>query len=586
MAFYHDSRDEACRHPFGAVKRGQTVTIRAASDAPVTLRLWQSEKEILLPMSRDDRGLWEAVVHADEVGLIWYYFIAGGEIYCAPGDLLGGKSVPHQDGTPLNSHQITVYGENFSTPRWLHTSVMYQIFPDRFFDGANGALLKNRNDIAVHADKAEMPYCLPGDTPGIIRTDDFYGGNLPGIEQKLGYLKSLGTDVIYLNPIFKADSNHKYDTGDYLGVDPTFGTNGDFSRLCEKAAAMGMRVILDGVFSHTGADSVYFNKYGKYDSYGACQGKDSPYYPWYSFKSYPDEYDCWWGFKSLPNVNELAPGYTDFILTGKDAVVKTWLRRGASGWRLDVADELPERFIELLRKSVKEENPEAAVIGEVWEDATNKVSYGKLRAYALGRGLDSVMNYPLREALILFFLGKEDSRMLKRRLDSQRENYPMEFYYSLMNVMGTHDRSRILNILGECDDQRIEKAAQREVRMNPAQYALGKARFKQMAELVFALPGMPCIYYGDEAGLTGMSDPFCRAFFPWGREDQELTEHFRRLCAQRHALPVLARGFAEINAPHPDAIEISRFFKDGKDALGEPARGGDLVLRIDRRRLA
>ena len=588
MTFYHNSRDTGCRAPFGAVRQGTKITIRAKSPSPVTLRLWTDDGEKLIKMKRRKDSWWEAHITPKKTGLLWYYFISDGKIYCAPQDLLGGESVLHEDGERLDSHQITVYAADFAPPDWLRDSVMYQIFPDRFFDGCNGELLKERSDIVVHSDKTEMPFAVPDpdeNNPELILTNDFYGGNLPGIEQKLSYIKGMGFSSIYLNPIFEANSNHKYDTSDYSRVDPTFGDNQLFTRLCEKAAESGIKIILDGVFSHTGSDSVYFNKTGKYGEGGAFQDINSPYCSWYNFTYHPHGYESWWGFKSLPNVNEMEPKYIDFIARGKNAIVKKWLRLGASGWRLDVADELPDEFIEILRKNVKKENPQAAVIGEVWEDATNKVSYDKLRTYALGYGLDSVMNYPLRDALIAFFLGTEDSAMLKRRLDSQMENYPKEMYYSLMNLIGSHDRSRIINILGECDDQSLSRADQREVRMSDEQYDTGKRRLKAMAKIIFALPGMPCVYYGDEVGLQGMRDPFCRAFYPWGGEDKSLRSFFKKLIHQRNSSPALRTGFVDISAPKPDVIEIRRYFANDVDAFGTPQQQDNVIIRIDRRRL-
>ncbi|MGI5899886.1 MAG: glycoside hydrolase family 13 protein [Christensenellales bacterium] len=587
MAFYHDSRDIRCRNPFGAVRQGTTITISARCDSAVTLRLWQDGSERLIPMTlRKSSDLWQASFSAGKVGIIWYYFIVGKDIYCAPADLLGGQSCLHKRGERLDSHQITVYDAGFSAPEWMRESVMYQIFPDRFFDGRNGELLKKRPEITIHTDKTEPPYVINdvGDSdPEHVRTDDFYGGNLPGIQQKLDYIKEMGFSAVYLNPIFQADSYHKYDTGDYENIDPTFGSNDDFVYLCESGRGLGIRFILDGVFSHTGSNSVYFNKNGKYPSLGAYQSKKSPYFSWYKFIKHPDEYDCWWDFITLPNVNEMDPGYIRFILTGENAVIKKWLRLGAAGWRLDVADELPDEFIATLRKSVKEADPHAAIIGEVWEDATNKVSYGHLRSYAHGAGLDSVMNYPLRDALIAFLLGEGNSFFLKRKLDSQAENYPKDMYYSLMNLIGSHDRSRIINILGECDDQRLTRQQQRDVTMSESQYDTGKKRLKLMARAIFALPGMPCVYYGDEAGLQGMRDPLCRAFFPWGLEDVELQSFFKGLIARRNERQVLKTGFVTVSAPHPDVIEIRRYYKGGKDAFGHSHGQDVFTVRIDRR---
>ena len=572
--FYHDSRDITCREPFGAVPEGTQITLRAYTreTCSVTLRLWTRDaKEMLLAMTRlpDGEGYrHEAKIAAGAPGLLWYYFIADGHVFCAPPDGLGGQSESSADGQ-IHSHQITVYKAGFQTPEWMRDAAVYQIFPDRFFDGENGRLLARRSDITVHTDKTEPPYQIPGERSGELRADDFYGGNLSGVLQKLPYLSGLGITALYLNPIFKAFSNHKYDVGDYHTVDPTFGDNDTFTRLCAEAKKLGIRVLLDGVFSHVGEDSRYFNRYGGYAGEGAYQSPQSPYYPWFTFYEFPDKYRCWWDIETLPQLNHENPGLRRFLTEGEACVPVFWQRLGASGWRLDVADELPDELIRDLRRCIKTADPQAAIIGEVWEDATNKISYGHLRSYALGDGLDSLMNYPLREALIRFLLFQEGSDLLKRRIDALHENYPLPMFYALMNVIGTHDRSRILNILGECDDQTLDRYERGKIKMTPEQRALGLKRLRQMIRAVCVLPGMPAIYYGDEAGMEGMNDPLCRGYFPWGQEDTALTGFVREQLALRKASPVLRTGCLRLYAPHPDVLVIERRF-DGRDAFGDP----------------
>jgi 4-alpha-glucanotransferase len=254
--------------------------------------------------------------------------------------------------------------------------------------------------------------------------------------------------LVYLTPVFTAPSNHKYDTGDYMKVDPMFGSNETFTELFESAGRLEISIVLDGVFSHTGSDSIYFNKEGHYTSIGAYQSVKSQYYPWYTFFKHPDSYECWWGVDTLPNVNELEPSYQDFILLSRDSVIKHWGRLGCRGWRLDVADELPDEFLKNLRKTVKETDPEAVILGEVWEDASNKISYGKIREYLLGEELDSVINYPLRHAILKFFMGEWDSTRLNKTIMSLFENYPVSSFYSMMNILGSHDTVRIMTALG------------------------------------------------------------------------------------------------------------------------------------------
>ncbi|HML49623.1 MAG TPA: glycoside hydrolase family 13 protein, partial [Clostridia bacterium] len=299
---------------------------------------------------------------------------------------------------------------------------------------------------------------------------DFFGGTLSGIRAKLSYLKELGATALYLNPIFYARTNHRYDTNDYRRVDPWLGDEGDFARLCQEAEALGIRVLLDGVFSHTGADSEYFRQ--------AQRDQSAPTFGWYRFSHWPDRYESWWGFQTLPETNELDPGFLRFILTGNDAVIPHWLRAGAGGWRLDVADELPMPFLRMLRETAKCAKPDAALIGEVWEDASNKISYGELRSYCLGDTLDSVMNYPLRDALVAFLTGAIDANNTARRINALYEQYPKPFAHALMNLLGSHDRPRILNILAGVTGETLSRTEQGKLRLTQAQRALGLSRLR------------------------------------------------------------------------------------------------------------
>lgn len=277
-------------------------------------------------------------------------------------------------------YRITVYYEAFSVPAWFGRGVAYQIFPDRFFSGS-GAFerakyhLRMGRNIKLHQNWHEPVEYQPGPGEADYAPTDFFGGDIEGIIQKLPYLKALGITCIYLNPIFESRSNHRYDTADYFRLDPMLGLSCDFKRLCESAAEFGIRIVLDGVFSHTGADSVYFNKYGAYPNDGACQSKQSRYYGWYTFYEWPNIYKSWWGFKSLPEVDETNADYGEFIC-GESGVINHWMDQGAAGWRLDMADELPDHFIKRIRQRVKAERQDAVLIGDVWEDASTKVSMG------------------------------------------------------------------------------------------------------------------------------------------------------------------------------------------------------------------
>lgn len=504
-----DSRDEKCKRPFGA----------AAAGCETEINIFVSRKEGIYDLSmllfRD--GETEAEEHPayftglqgstevyrikfcpEEPGLYRYRFVY--KTREGTGCLGKGAKSAGEKGS-LQAWQLTVYGEDFETPEWIKGGIMYQIFPDRFFRSSRYQP-QIRDDSHLREDWGGTPEFIRYED-GSVPNNDFFGGNLDGIAEKLDYLKSLNVNCIYLNPVFEAASNHKYDTGDYEKIDRGFGTEETFRRLCEKAGEKGIRIILDGVFSHTGADSRYFNKEGRYPGVGAFQSKDSEYYSWYSFDRWPDSYKSWWGVKILPEVREEEPSYLEYI-TGKNGILAGWMRKGAYGYRLDVADELPDIFLDRLRERVKSENPEALIIGEVWEDASNKVSYGRRRRYLTGRQLDSVMNYVFRTAVINF-VKYGDGETLAETVESISENYPPQVLNCLMNILGTHDTARILTEL-ETED-----------------------RLKCAAVIQYFLPGVPCIFYGDEAGMRGEGDPFCRGCYPWGREDRDLLEFYRVL---------------------------------------------------------
>lgn len=417
---------------------------------------------------------------------------------------------------------FTVYSESFKTPDSLKGSVIYQIFPDRFCFSGNPKHNIPENRI-IRNDWGGKPNWNP-DKDGQISEYDFFMGDFKGIESKLGYLSSLGVGYIYLNPIFSAESNHRYDTADYERPDVLLGTESDFADLCSKASGYGIKIILDGVFSHTGSESKYFNKSGKYDEIGAYNSKSSKYFDWYRFTRWPDKYDCWWGVDILPEIDEENDDYISYVGT----ILQKWQKLGASGWRLDVADELPDKFLDFLRRKVKQIDPDSVIIGEVWEDASNKISYGNRRKYLLGNQLDSVMNYPFAEAMIHFAVTGE-AEDFNNNILAICENYPKCVLDCLMNHIGTHDTCRILSRLGTLDGFVSDHLNRYDGTMTEDEIRLGKKLLKMISCIQYTLPGVPSIYYGDEAGLGGGVDPFNRMCFPWGREDEEITEHYRLL---------------------------------------------------------
>jgi len=395
--------------------------------------------------------------------------------------------------------------------------------------------------------------------------------------EKLDYLKELGVETLYFNPIFEAAENHRYGTADYSRIDPMLGCNEDFSSLCDEAHKRGMRVMLDGVFNHTGYVSRYFNGDGFYPEVGAAQSEDSPYRSWFNFTHWPHKYESWWGIYSLPAVNEGDPSYQDFIFASKDSVVRRWLRAGADGWRLDVADELPDDFVQGIHKAARAEKPDAVVIGEVWEDGSNKVAYGVRRKHILGGHCDGLMNYPLRTAILDFFLRKNGSGFVES-METLRENYPPFAFYSSMNSLGTHDTPRILTLLGaEGEYKEQSRDARAAFRLSPEQLSRGRERLMAAAALLFCFPGSPTVYYGDEAGMEGFEDPFNRRTFPWGREDEALLNWFRALGSLRKDCPALRRGDISYLAGEGAVLAFTRSVQEETllcafNAGDEPAR--------------
>lgn len=557
MKLEHNSRNSMYRKPFGAVPTGQIVTVRfavAEAGIPEAVKLVtirngrEKETEMYFIDCICHCSIYEAKIDAgSKSGLIWYYFkiSAGHEtVYYGNNYMnMGGLGDVYND-RPAHSYQITVYDKDYKTPDWFKDSVAYQIFVDRFYN-PTGTIETDRKDIIKHK-WTDTPYYKAEQFGGEYLSNDFYGGNLEGVIKKLPYLKELGIGVIYLNPIFKAYSNHKYDTGDYKTIDPMFGDEDTFKKLCSEADRLGIRIILDGVFNHTGSDSKYFNKNGNYDSIGAYQSKKSEYYSWFKFIDYPNVYESWWGMQTLPQVDENSESYRNYILHDTDSVVKRWLKLGASGWRLDVVDELPGFFVKELREEVKKQKREAVIIGEVWEDASNKISYGEQREYFQGKELDSVMNYPFRNMLLDFALGRIDAQMFDDRLMNLMENYPPQAFYSLLNFLSSHDVERILTMLANVPDRHsVNKDMQAAFKLDERTYATAKARLGVVVAMQMLLPGVPCVYYGDEAGMEGYGDPFCRMTYPWGRENQEIMSIYKKYIALRNSNKLYRSGSME-----------------------------------------
>lgn len=457
--------------------------------------------------------------------------------------------------------QLTVYEKGMTTPEWLKGGIMYQIFPDRFAaytDPENEPVIPT--DRQLHINWDEMPIWQPNEQ-GVVTNSDYFGGNLKGVQEKLPYLQKLGVSCIYFNPIFEAHENHRYNTACYERIDPILGTEKDFKELCAKAKEYGIRIILDGVFSHTGADSVYFNKYGRYgERSGAFRDPESPYRNWYSFIKYPNVYESWWGFTSLPNVNENNPSYTEYIC-GDKGILQKWIEAGAAGWRLDVADELPDEFIDNIRTAVKKMGDDKVIYGEVWEDASNKESYGIRRRYLTGKQLDSVMNYPFREC-ILNYVKYADPKPFVDGVMTIVEHYPKPCVDILMNMISTHDTERAITRLAGKDIGWNDRNWQSNTFLSGPEYVYGVALLKCAMVLQFFLPGVPCIYYGDEAGQEGYKDPFNRRTYPWGHEDTSIVTFTEELGKIRRGSEAFARGTIEFVEVTPEVCIFKREDKE------------------------
>lgn len=586
MNLIHNSRRPEFRVPYGAVVVGTTVHLSLrVEDADASflageVRTWVDDRgEELIPMELGENNTLIADIPCPETCILWYSFRVtctdGAQILVGARDgATGGEGLMYTDRQDVPSFQITVYRHRATRPAWYERGIVYQIFPDRY-----------RRD-AAWRERAQAVIDRPHEGPGkhlieswsqppvydrnpdmSIRSWDFYGGSLEGIREDLPRLKSMGITAIYLNPIFEASSNHRYDTADYLKIDPMLGTEEDFRRLAEDARSLGISLILDGVFNHTGDDSRYFNRYGNYPETGAWQSEDSPWHNAYCWHE-DGTYDSWWGIANMPALNEKSDRVRELLL-GENGVVRTWLRAGARGWRLDVADELSDELIADIKQAMLEECPDGLLLGEVWEDASNKVSYGKLRRYLLGDELDSAMNYPLRDAILGLLIDGETAYQTAERIETLRENYPPEALSCCLNLLGSHDKPRIASLLGGGpDESQLPEEDRGRFRLDENSMGLAKGRFWLATLMQMTLPGVPSIYYGDEYGLEGLSDPGNRRTLPtpFDARDRDMLTMVRNTAMLRRALPFLIDGTLEAHAFNDDVLSYTRRGSDGQTA--------------------
>ncbi len=564
MRILHNSKSPAFKTPFGVLRAGEACRItlhipKSCHTQKVQLRvLWESGEDYAsFTMQKEGENesyeFFSASFSLAVPSLYFYFFSVTTENEHFSLYRQGEDQTNMEEG---ELWQLSCIPVDFTVPADFRGKVMYQIFPDRFYQEGHCDTTKKLRPFTLHENKADLPHYLPNEE-GTITNSDFFGGNLKGITAKLSYLADLGVEVLYLNPIFKAYSNHRYDTADYKKIDELLGTEADFVTLCREAHKLGMKIILDGVFSHTGSRSLYFDRENEFGG-GAYHNPDSPFFPWFDFQDYPHRYTAWWGIDTLPCVQETNPTYMDYIIDAEDSVIAHWLSLGADGFRLDVADELPDEFIARLRQRLKALCPDALLIGEVWEDASNKISYSKRRRYFTGGELDSVMNYPWRQSVLNYVCGQDRGTQLAQNINRLAEHYPAHVLQTVMNMLSTHDTPRLLSLLSPTAPP-AEKRERAEYKMSEGDLAVAKERFFAATLLQFVLPGMPCIYYGDEVGMEGWEDPFCRGFFPWESPPvPEFHTHLKVLSTLRRQCNALREGRVYAESDDKGRLFLSR----------------------------
>jgi glycosidase len=604
----HDSRRDLYRVPWGAVPAGTDVTLRlSASAGDLTTAVARvtddlSGATVSVPLERvardataGEHGIdyWQATISttAQPTVLRYRFIVSDGAAtrYLEDDELLDGGAGEVLTATEERGWQITTYDPDFETPAWARGAVVYQVFPDRFANGdpandpspdaAAGTAGAERyrygdvygNPVLPRDWETDLPegYCRAYAGAGSCGEEplgrDFYGGDLAGLTEHLPQIAELGVTILYLNPIFAAPSNHRYDTSDYEVIDPDLGTRGEFDDLVAAAGELGMRVILDGVFNHTSSDSPSFDRAHRFEEVGACEAAGSPYATWYQLEPGPPAkcfdgrtYADWAGFDTLPALAETPDVFG--AIFGPDGIAVDWLAAGIGGWRLDVMNEISHGVLRGLRDSVKAADPDALILGEFWEDAS---------PWLLGTEADSVMNYRFRRAVIGLVNGQTPDldgaiggltpSAFASVMEGVREDYPPQAWAVLHNLVDSHDTTRILWTLTPGADNRAEKE-------DPANLEVGVAKLRQLAALQLTWPGMAGIYYGDEAGLTGHDDPDDRRPYPWGHENLELRDWYAILGQLRADHPALRDGDLRILLADDDAGILAFGRRTGEEA--------------------
>lgn len=652
-AIKYDSKDTAYKSVFGAVATGEEVTYSIDTGEDVTgvslVVKGNAKKNCTMKKvdgAPDGQQRWAVTTSFDKLGEYHYFFaVYSGAAAIMYGDDDGNYGTgTTSDLVSMLPYDQIVYQSGYKTPDWMKNAVIYQIFPDRFYNGdtsndeantsARGPVnYEKMNDWYILPENPEQETTNPGSYPSNAYKGDgnwsneIYGGDLKGITKRIDYLKALGVSVIYLNPVFESISSHRYDTSDYKNIDPILGTLGDFEELVNVAEKNGMHIVLDGVFNHVSDDSVYFDRYYEYLEKGTDTIGAYPYWAYvydtmseknvskeeaekqakeYFTKNYgitnydytqwfdifdttlKDDnqkevcdtvglragkpvygYDGWWGYDSMPiikatNGSEYQTGTWAQEVIGKnetstkadDSVAQYWLSKGMDGWRLDVANEVSDETWQHFRKSVKALDSDNVIIGEIWTDAVK---------YLMGDMYDSVMNYMFRGAAIAYAKGgtSEDAMNTLERL---RERYPKEAFYAMMNLVDSHDTTRLLSYLDGIDDDRNQK----EVDKAFPSYEITSDEAKQKQYLValmqFTYAGAPTIYYGDELGMVGADDPDDRRAMIWGEGNESLVKWYAKLAAIRNNYTALRTGSVEpVNGTSAEVLSYVR--RDDSDTM-------------------
>ena len=507
--------------------------------------------------NEDDFVYFESVVELSTKALYHYYFS-----FKANNNLIYLKNKNQENLNSISKNEMWKLSVNFDVPEWAYGKIMYHIFVDRFNKKSDEPLKEMPNRI-IHKSWNEDVIIGP-DQNGRWNID-FYGGNLKGIIDKLSYISSLGVTIIYLSPIVLSQSNHRYDTADYERIDPYAGNVDDLKELCDKAHKLGIKIILDAVFNHTGNDSRYFNEYGTFPEKGAFQGPDSKYYNFYRKHVFDGQtyFDYWWGMKNLPVCDGYSKEWQDYIY-GVGGIIDKWFSYGIDGLRLDVADELTNEFIEGIRAAVKRNKNDGFIIGEVWKNPM-RMNRGYIES---GKGMDSVMNYQLVDALIRYFK-YADINLLKGRVDEILTEYPTETINSLMNFTSTHDITRAINLFGNYeysgewawDLKSDDRKWQQNYNLSSEQYRKGKKIYSAYIYTLALFPGILSIFYGDEIGMQGMGNLANRRSYPWNKQDTDLLKLFRTIGELRKKENALETASLELIDVTNEYLVFRRFSK-------------------------